>query len=163
MQLTASSKRAALCLGVAALGILGLGGCAGEPAAPPATVFVTVAPTPPPTPTATPEPEAPRAEQPVDSAPPIVVEIEPNAPAAPVVPGPAVDLGLVDGAMGPITAAGDGALLTYTVVSGDVFFDIAQRFDLPQQQLLKMNPSIPSLGTEIYIGQVINLDWTTTR
>ena len=35
--------------------------------------------------------------------------------------------------------------------------------NLPQQQLLKMNPSIPSLGTEIYIGPVVHLDRTATR
>ncbi|AMB59211.1 LysM peptidoglycan-binding domain-containing protein [Microterricola viridarii] len=159
------SKRAALCLGIAALGLAGLSGCAGEPAAPPATVFVTLPPSAAATPTAPVEPPAaptPSAP-PAEAAPPVVVEIEPNDPAAPVVPGPAVDLGAVEGAKGPATAGGDGALLTYTVVSGDAFFEIAQRFDLPQQQLLKMNPSIPSLGTEIYIGQIINLDWTTTR
>lgn len=161
MQFTVASKRAALCLAVAGLGLAGLSGCAAEAPAPAATVYVTIPPTV--TPTPTPEPPAPPVETPADAAPPIVVEIEPNAPAAPVVPGPAVDLGLVSGAMGPVTTAGDGALLTYTVVSGDAFFEIAQRFDLPQQQLLKMNPSIPSLGTEIYIGQVVNLDWTTTR
>ncbi|RZU66061.1 LysM domain-containing protein [Microterricola gilva] len=152
--------RHAVAMGVALASALAFTGCSGAPAAPPATVFVTVEPTAEPTPTPTPEP--PAAEPPAAEA-PIVVEIEPNAPAAPVEPGPANDLGLVSGAMGPVTTAGDGALLTYTVVSGDAFFDIAQRFDLPQQQLLKMNPSIPSLGTEIYIGQIVNLDWTTTR
>lgn len=154
--------RGAVAVGVALSAALAFSGCSGAPAAPPATVFVTVEPTAEPSPTPTPTPEPPAAEPPAAEA-PIAVEIEPNAPAEPVEPGPATDLGLVTGAMGPVTTAGDGALLTYTVVSGDAFFDIAQRFDLPQQQLLKMNPSIPSLGTEIYIGQVVNLDWTTTR
>jgi hypothetical protein len=154
--------RAAAAAGVALLATLAFTGCGGAPAAPPATVFVTVEPTLEPSATPTPTPAPPVAEAPVVEA-PIAVEIEPNAPAAPVEPGPATDLGLVSGAMGPVTSAGDGALLTYTVVSGDAFFEIAQRFDLPQQQLLKMNPSIPSLGTEIYIGQIVNLDWTTTR
>ncbi len=161
----ASSKRAALCLGVAVLGVVGMVGCASEPPAPAATVYVTlppIAPLPTKAPSTT-QPEPAPAPPAAEADPPIAVEIEPNAPAAPVVPGPAVDLGLVSGATGPVTTGGDGALLTYTVVSDDAFFDIAQRFDLPQQQLLKMNPSIPELGKKLYIGQVINLDWTTTR
>jgi hypothetical protein len=39
---------------------------------------------------------------------------------------------------------------------------IAQRFELPQQQLLRMNPQIHDFGETVYIGDVINLDWTTT-
>jgi hypothetical protein len=31
------------------------------------------------------------------------------------------------------------------------------------QLLLTMNPSVPGLGENIYIKQIINLDWTTTR
>lgn len=152
-------RRAAWAVPLGAL-LLALSGCAGEPAAPPATVFVTIEPTATPTPTPTTPPPAPAA--PAPEAPP-AAELVPNAPAAPVVPGPAVELGATSGAQGSTTSDGNGALLTYTVVAGDVFFDIAQRFDLPQQQLLQMNPSIPSLGTEIYIGQVINIDWTTTK
>lgn len=140
--------------------VLAMSGCAGAPAPPPETVFVTVKPTATPSASATTPPPAAEAPAP---APPPAAEIVPNAPAETVVPGPAVELGATAGAQGSTTSDGNGALLTYTVVSGDVFFDIAQRFDLPQQQLLQMNPSIPSFGTEIYIGQVINLDWTTTK
>lgn len=162
---TARAELLWLALMPALLPALVLSGCVAEPPAPPATVYVTLPPTAEPTPAAKPTPtaEPPAPEPPAEAQPPITVEIEPNAPAAPVVPGPARELGLVAGAMGPVTTAEDGALLTYTVVSGDAFFDIAQRFDLPQQQLLRMNPSIPELGKNIYIGQVVNLDWTTTR
>ena len=55
-----------------------------------------------------------------------------------------------------------GVPASYTVVAGDSFFDIAQRFNLPQQQLLRMNPQIYDFGETVYIGQVINLDWTKT-
>ena len=57
---------------------------------------------------------------------------------------------------------GDGVPASYVVVSGDSFFDIAQRFELPQQQLLRMNPQIHDFGETVYIGDVINLDWTKT-
>lgn len=77
-------------------------------------------------------------------------------------PGPAVDLGETPGARGSTTSGANG-LATYTVVEGDTFFDIAQRFDVPVQQFLHMNPSVPGLGEDIYIKQVINLDWTTKR
>jgi hypothetical protein len=86
----------------------------------------------------------------------------PNAPAPLVEPGPATDLGPTAGAQGGTTSEGD-KLLTYTVVEGDSFFDIAQRFDVPVQQFLQMNPSVPGLGEDIYIKQVLNLDWTTKR
>lgn len=85
----------------------------------------------------------------------------PNAPAPVVEPGPAFDLGAAPGAEGNATSDGEGNLLRYTVVSGDTFFDIAQRFDVPVQQFLHMNPSVPGLGEDIYINQVINLDWNT--
>lgn len=158
-------RRALAALVIPASGLLlTLSGCSGTPPTPPATVFVTVAPTVTPTPTPVETTPPPAAEAPaVPDEPPVTVEIVPNAPAAPIVPGPAIELGAASGARGSTTSDGNGALLTYTVVSDDVFFDIAQRFDLPQQQLLQMNPSIPSLGTKIYIGQVINLDWTTTK
>lgn len=127
---------------------------------------VTVAPTP--APVASPKPTATPTPTPVASvaAPaPVVPDptITPNAPAEPIPEGPAHDLGPAASAMGPTTSDGDGNLLTYTVVAGDAFFDIAQRFDVPQQQLLRMNPSIHDLGQNIYIGQIVNLDWTTTR
>ncbi|MGO4690817.1 LysM peptidoglycan-binding domain-containing protein [Glaciibacter sp. 2TAF33] len=93
---------------------------------------------------------------------PPVGQVVPNAPAPLVEPGPATDLGSTVGARGSTTSAG-GNLMTYTVVEGDTFFDIAQRFDVPVQQFLHMNPSVPGLGEDIYINQVINLDWTTKR
>lgn len=121
------------------------------PATPPATASAT--------PTAEP---APVEEAPLVPNPPVGEPI-PNAPAPTVEPGPAVDLGEAPGARGPTTSDGDGNLSTYTVVAGDTFFDIAQRFDVPVQQFLHMNPSVPGLGEEIYLKQVINLDWTTKR
>jgi LysM repeat protein len=48
------------------------------------------------------------------------------------------------------------------VIEGDTFFDIAQRFNVPVQQLLKMNPKVAGLGEAIYLKQNINLDWTIT-
>jgi len=139
---------------------LGLAACATAPTAtvtitpePAPTVVVTVTATPTPTPTAA------ASAAPAPEPAPLV----PNAAAPVVVEGPARDLGAVPGAQGPTTADGNGDLLTYTVVASDAFFDIAQRFDVPQQQLLRMNPSIPDFGETLYIGQVINLDWTTTR
>jgi hypothetical protein len=94
---------------------------------------------------------------------PPVGQVVPNAPAPLVEPGPAADLGATSGARGRTTSDGSGNLLAYTVVEGDTFFDIAQRFDVPVQQFLHMNPSVPGLGEDIYINQVINLDWTTKR
>ena len=90
-------------------------------------------------------------------------ELIPNAEPTPLPQGPAEDLGSTPGARGTTTANGTGALSTYTVVEGDAFFDIAQRFNIPVQLLLTMNPSVPGLGENIYIKQIINLDWTTTR
>lgn len=149
-------------LGFSAAGlfaIIGLTGCVGEPAPPPVTVVVTQQPEP--SPSVAPLPTSTAR----DALPPEPAPIVPNAPAEPAEPipdGPAYDLGSRDGALGPVVTDGDGNPLRYTVVQGDVFFDIAQRFDLPQQQLLRMNPSIPGLGLDIYIGDTINLDWTTT-
>ncbi|KQX07520.1 MULTISPECIES: LysM peptidoglycan-binding domain-containing protein [unclassified Leifsonia] len=128
-----------------------------EPPAPPVTVVVTVTPKATPTPTPTPAADPP-APQPSFE---VVVPV-PNAPAPEVVEGPASDLGARDGATAAPETDGNGALVSYTVVAGDSFFDIAQRFDLPQQQLLRMNPNIPDFGEDIYIGTVINLDWTKT-
>lgn len=143
--------------------LLGSAALAGCTPAPQATVFVTASPEPAATVYVTPTP-APSVTRPpntgtnVEQAP-----IEPNAPAVKIEEGPAVDLGARDGAQGAPGTNDAGELSTYTVVSGDSFFDIAQRFDLPQQQLLRMNPSIPDLGQTLYIGQVVNIDWTTTR
>ncbi|MFZ4893345.1 LysM peptidoglycan-binding domain-containing protein [Plantibacter sp. Mn2098] len=135
-----------------------LSACVQEPPAPAVTIVVTETATP--TPTPTPPPAA------APAPPPEPAPLVPNAPAAPKEPipeGPADDTGAIPGATGAPTRDADGNLSTYTVVSGDAFFEIAQRFDLPQQQLLRMNPSIPGLGLEIYIGDVINLDWTKTK
>ena len=140
---------------------LALSGCVPAPAAAPATVTVAVTetviesptPTPTPTPTAPPVAEAPAPEAP---------DPVPNAPAPVVEPGPANDLGPRDGAMADPTVDDTGMPISYVVVAGDSFFDIAQRFDLPQQQLLRMNPQIHDFGEAVYIGDVINLDWTKT-
>lgn len=143
---------------------LALTGCAGAPEK--VVVTVTVAPTPAPVASAKPTPTpAPTPVASTAAPAPVVPDptITPNAPAEPIPEGPAHDLGSAPSAMGPTTSDGDGNLLTYTVVAGDAFFDIAQRFDVPQQQLLRMNPSIHDLGQSIYIGQIVNLDWTTTR
>ena len=135
-------------------------GCAGEPApAVTVTITPTVAPTPTPTPTPTPAPTEAAALIPNPAEPDLV----PNAVPVPLPQGPAEDLGSTPGARGTTTADGAGALLTYTVVEGDAFFDVAQRFNIPVQLLLTMNPSVPGLGENIYIEQIINLDWTTTR
>jgi hypothetical protein len=88
----------------------------------------------------------------------------PNAevPAEPIPEGPAVDLGAIPGAEAAPVKDDAGNLISYTVIEGDSFFDIAQRFDLPMQQLLRMNPKVSGLGEDIYLRQVINLDWTKT-
>ncbi len=160
-----------LLLTIAAASVLALGltGCAAAPA-PTVTATVTVTPKPVPsetpepteTPSAPPAPPAPVEEPELVPNPPLGQTV-PNAPAPTYPPGPAEDLGETPGARGTTTSNGDGALLTYTVVEGDSFFDIAQRFNVPVQQLLHMNPSVPGLGEKIYINQIINLDWTTKR
>ncbi|MCY7290449.1 MAG: LysM peptidoglycan-binding domain-containing protein [Cryobacterium sp.] len=156
----AGRVRVAVASGV--LFTLGLSGCAGTPA-PVVTATVTVTPTPTatPTPTQTPTP-APVPEAAVVPNP----TLTPNAEAVPVGPlpeGPAADQGATVGASGAPDTDGAGAPLSYTVLEGDDFFAIAQRFDVPVQQLLRMNPSVSGLGENIYIRDVINLDWTTTR
>ena len=141
-------------------------GCAGEPApAVTVTITPTVSPTltPTPTPTPSPSPSPTVAPEAALIPNPEVPEIVPNAEPVPLPQGPAVDLGSTPGARGTTTADGAGALLTYTVIEGDAFFDIAQRFNIPVQLLLTMNPSVPGIGENIYIKQIINLDWTTTR
>lgn len=134
-----------------------LSACApAEPSAPPTvTVMATVTATPTPTPTPTPT-------TPPEAAPAPAPEPVPNAPAPVVEPGPAVDLGSREGATGTPVVDGSGMPVSYVVVAGDSFFDIAQRFDLPQQQLLRMNPQVHDFGEAVYIGDVINLDWTKT-
>lgn len=144
-------------LGAACLTALVSGCTATEaPVAPTVTVTatVTVTPTPEPTPTPT---AAPPAAEPAPAPEPV-----PNDAAPVVEPGPAVDLGARDGANGTPVLDDSGMPVSYTVVAGDSFFDIAQRFDLPQQQLLRMNPQVHDFGETVYIGNVINLDWTKT-
>ncbi len=95
----------------------------------------------------------------------VAPELVPNAPAAPFTPlpeGPAEDLGAAAGARGAPTRNDAGALTNYVVIDGDTFFDIAQRFNVPVQQLLRMNPKVAGLGEAIYLRQNINLDWTIT-
>lgn len=140
-----------------ALVVVLLSACApAEPSAPPTvTVMATVTATP--TPTPTPTPTAPPEAAPAPAPEPV-----PNAAAPVVEPGPAVDLGSRDGATGTPVVDGSGMPVSYVVVVGDSFFDIAQRFDLPQQQLLRMNPQVHDFGEAVYIGDVINLDWTKT-
>ena len=138
-------------------GLTGLAACAGEPPEPPpavtvtATVFATVTATPPPPSVTAPDPAAPPPPDPV-----------PNAPAPVYEWGPAVDDGPRPGASATPVLDAAGVPASYTVVSGDSFFDIAQRFNLPQQQLLRMNPQVHDFGETVYIGDVINLDWTKT-
>jgi LysM repeat protein len=138
------------------LAVLLLSGCAAEPVPtpPPVTVTATVTATPTPTPVPT---TAPPAAEPAPAPAPV-----PNAPAPEVTWGPAYDTGARDGATGTPVLDGAGVPASYTVVAGDSFFDIAQRFELPQQQLLRMNPQIHDFGETVYIGDVINLDWTKT-
>lgn len=110
------------------------------------TATATVTVTPPPPPAA--DPAAPPAPDPV-----------PNE-AAPVYEwGPAIDDGPRPGASGEPELDGSGEPERYVIVAGDSFFDVAQRFNLPQQQLLRMNPQVYDFGETVYIGQVLNLDW----
>lgn len=146
-------------LGAAAsvvLAVLLLSGCVPEAPPPPPPVTITATVTATPTPAPAPSPPPPPAAEP---APP---EAVPNAPAPVVEWGPANDTGSRDGATGTPVLDAAGVPASYTVVSGDHFFDIAQRFELPQQQLLRMNPQIHDFGETVYIGDVINLDWTKT-
>ncbi|KGJ74671.1 hypothetical protein GY21_10370 [Cryobacterium roopkundense] len=141
-----------------------LAGCAGTPTPAVTVTFTpTATPSPSPTPTPTPTPEPVITEEPALIPNPEVPDLVPNAEPVPLPQGPAVDLGSAPGARGPAVANAAGALVTYTVVEGDAFFDIAQRFNIPVQMMLTMNPSVPGLGERIYLQQIINLDWTTTR
>ena len=136
-----------------------LSGCVAAPipTPPPVTVTATVTATPTPTPVPPPAPPPPPAE------PPPPPEPVPNAPAPEVEWGPAYDTGARPGATATPVFDAAGELSSYTVVEGDSFFDIAQRFELPQQQLLRMNPQVHDFGETVYIGDVINLDWTKTE
>ncbi|BDZ45299.1 LysM peptidoglycan-binding domain-containing protein [Naasia aerilata] len=139
--------------------VLALAACSSPP---PKVVVVTVTPPPAPAPKPTATPTSTPTPPPVVAPVPTLTPNAPAQPAEPLPPGPANDLGAIPGAQGTPVADADGNLLSYTVVSGDSFFDIAQRFDVPVQQLLRMNPQIGDVGEDIYIGDVINLDWTKT-
>jgi hypothetical protein len=153
--MAAASARFSMLAGATALM---LSGCVAAPIPTPPPVTVTATVTATPTPTAAPPP--PPAAEP---APPPAPEPVPNAPAPEVEWGPAFDTGARPGASGTPVFDGAGVLSSYTVVEGDSFFDIAQRFELPQQQLLRMNPQVHDFGETVYIGDVINLDWTKTE
>jgi len=133
-----------------------LAGCVQQSPLPAETVVVTVTATP--TPTAPVSPAA-AAPEPVPAPAPAPAPV-PNAPAPVPEPGPAYDTGPTTGATGAATFDAEGMPIRYTVMEGDSFFDIAQRFEVPQQQLLRMNPQIHDFGETVYIGQQINLDWT---
>ena len=133
-----------------------LSGCVAQPVPtpPPVTITATV--------TATPEPPTPTVAAPAPAPEAPAPEPVPNAPAPVVEWGPAYDTGSRPGATGTPVLDANGVPASYTVVEGDSFFDIAQRFELPQQQLLRMNPQVHDFGETVYIGDVINLDWTKT-
>ena len=122
------------------------------------TVFATATPSPDPTVTAALPQATATVFVPVPEA---TVTITPNA--VPVIPETAyaVDNGAAPGANGEPTLDGAGAIVSYTVVEGDTFFDIAQRFGIPVQQLLRMNTDVAGAGEAVYIGRVINLDAST--
>lgn len=128
--------------------------CVAQSPPPAETVMVTVTATPTPVPTPEPPAAAP-APAPAPAPEPV-----PNAPAPVYEPGPAYDTGPITGASGAAVVDANGMPIRYTVMEGDSFFDIAQRFEVPQQQLLRMNPQIHDFGEAVYIGDEINLDWT---
>lgn len=122
------------------------------------TVFATATPSPDPTVTAALPQSTATVFVPV---PEVTVTITPNAvPDIPEIAF-AADNGAVPGANGEPTRDGAGEIVSYTVVQSDTFFDIAQRFGIPVQQLLRMNPTIAGAGEAVYIGSVINLDAST--
>ncbi|NQX29167.1 LysM peptidoglycan-binding domain-containing protein [Microbacteriaceae bacterium VKM Ac-2854] len=139
-----------------ALTALALAGCAPAPApAPTVTVTVFASATPEPVPTVVlPSPTVTIYAD----APAPTVTITPND--EPVIPDVsfAQDNGSAPGATGTPELDDNGNPVSYTVVKGDSFFDIAQRFNIPQQQLLRMNPKVTGAGNAVYIDMVINLD-----
>lgn len=151
--MTRTTRRATLLLAVLPTTLL-LAACFPLNARPAETVVVTVTATPTPKPTPTSAPPA-AAPEPAPAPEPV-----PNAPAPVYEPGPAYDTGPITGASGAATFDANGMPIRYTVMEGDSFFDIAQRFEVPQQLLLRMNPQIHDFGEAVYIGQQINLDWT---
>ena len=140
-------------LALVAAGVLA--GCSAPAPAPTVTVFATATPTPDPTVTAALPQSTATVFVPVPEA---TVTFTPND--VPVIPETAfaVDNGAIPGATGEPSRNAAGDIVTYTVVSGDSFFDIAQRFGIPVQQLLRMNPGVAGAGEAVYIGNVINLD-----
>ncbi|GAA2031289.1 hypothetical protein GCM10009819_13980 [Agromyces tropicus] len=130
-----------------------LAGCAPPEVVDAAPVTVTATVTRTATVTVTAAPPEPTAE----AAPP--PDPVPNEPAPVYEWGPAIDDGPRPGASGDPVLDGDGEPERYVIGPGDSFFDVAQRFNLPQQQLLRMNPQVHDYGEVVYIGDVINLDW----
>jgi LysM repeat protein len=47
-------------------------------------------------------------------------------------------------------------LKTYTVVSGDICYSIAQQAGITVDQLIKWNPSVNAQCTNLYVGQILN-------
>ncbi|KZX21724.1 LysM peptidoglycan-binding domain-containing protein [Rathayibacter tanaceti] len=145
--------------------VLALTGCAVPAPAPTVTVtvFATATPTPtPPSPDPTVTAALPQSTATVYApAPEATVTFTPNP--TPDIPETAfaVDSGAVPGAAGEPTRDGAGEIVSYTVVQSDTFFDIAQRFGIPVQQLLRMNPTVAGAGEAVYIGSVVNLDART--
>lgn len=141
---------------ILAIGAVTLTGCAATPApAPTVTVTVFASATPEPVPTVVlPSPTVTVYAD----APAPTVTITPND--EPVIPeiSFAADGGAVPGATGSPTLNSNGDPVSYAVVKDDSFFDIAQRFNIPQQQLLRMNPKVTGAGNAVYIGMIINLD-----
>ena len=126
-----------------------------KPPEPPVTVVVTVTPTPVPPPVTMAESTAP--EPPVVVVPPV-----PNEPAPAVVEGPAEDLGARQAprrSPEPTVPAPWSATRSSTATASTTSPSVST---CPQQQLLRMNPKIPNFGEDIYVGTVINLDWTKT-
>ncbi|OOB92420.1 hypothetical protein B0T42_00700 [Rathayibacter sp. VKM Ac-2630] len=140
--------------------LLALTGCAAPSPTPTVTVTVFAEATPTPDPTVT-------AALPQSTAtvfvpqPEVTVTITPNpVPDIPEI-AYATDFGAAPGATGEPTTDSAREIVSYTVVAGDTFFDIAQRFGIPVQQLLRMNPDVAGAGEAVYIGRVINLDART--
>ncbi|MBO0983200.1 LysM domain-containing protein [Rathayibacter sp. SD072] len=139
---------------------LALTGCSAPSPTPTVTVTVFAEATPTPDPTVT--AALPQATATVFvPQPEVTVTITPNP--VPEIPETAfaTDFGSAPGATGTPTTNGAGAIVGYTVVAGDTFFDIAQRFGIPVQQLLRMNTEVAGAGEAVYIGRVINLDAST--
>jgi len=79
-----------------------------------------------------------------------------SAPA-PTTPAPTVSAPVNTPVNAPNAPAGE----TYTVVSGDAFWKIAQKFNLTVDQLAKLNPQIKNINM-IYVGDKIIVNATNT-